>query len=241
MWVSGVHVLEEMLRNKHYLIEEIFYCRKDLSDLIEKARSLGVVVKQRGREELNRLIGYRRHQGVVLRIKHFPYVGIDEIMGYPVEELSPLLLLDGIEDPQNLGSILRSAAFFGVKGVVIPEHRSVSVTDAVVRVSAGAISMVSVVRVPNLVRTIDDLSGMGFVVVGLDAHAGRSIYETALVHPIALVVGSEHRGMRRLVRERCHHIVKIPSRGEMESLNASVATAIALAEVFRQNGGFPSG
>lgn len=235
MWVSGVHVLEELLRNRPDLVTEIVYCRKDISNLIEKAIYRGITVKEASREQLNRLTGHRQHQGVAIKIKSFPYDDFYEAIETRSEKLSPLVLLDGIEDPQNFGSILRSAAFFGSGGVVIPEHRSVSVTDAVIRVSAGAVSMVSVMRVPNLVRSMDVLSERGFTIVGLDAHAQKSIYELSLLHPIALVVGSEHKGMRRLVRERCHYIAKIPSGGNMESLNAAVATAVALAEVFRQN------
>lgn len=235
MWISGIHVLEELLKNRPDLVTEIVYCRRDISNLIEKAASRGVPVKEASREHLNKLTGHRRHQGVAIKIKNFPYVDFYEAVESRLEKLSPLVLLDGIEDPQNFGSILRSAAFFGSGGVVIPEHRSVSVTDAVIRVSAGAVSMVPVMRVPNLVRAMDVLSEKGFTIVGLDAHAQKSLYELSLLHPVALVVGSEHRGMRRLVREHCHHIAKIPSGGDMESLNAAVATAVALAEVLRQN------
>ncbi|MCX7823534.1 MAG: 23S rRNA (guanosine(2251)-2'-O)-methyltransferase RlmB [Syntrophobacterales bacterium] len=235
MWISGVHVLEEMLRNRPDLIIEILYCRKDISNLIERAISHGISVKDTSRETLNRIMGYRQHQGVAIKIKHFLYGDFSEIIEEPVKNLSPIVLLDGLEDPQNFGSILRSAAFFGVRVVVIPEHRSVSVTDAVIRVSAGAASMVSIVRVPNLVGAIRVLSERGFNIVGLDAHAERSIYDSSLLHPLALVVGNEHKGMRRLVREHCRQIVKIPPLGEMDSLNAAVATAVALAEVSRQN------
>lgn len=237
MWISGVHVLEELLKNSPQLIVEIVHCRKDevVRGLIAKARACSISVKELSREEINRLMGYRGHQGVALKIKSFPYADFDAATAKTALELSPIILLDGLEDPQNFGSILRISAFFGVKGVIIPEHRSVSVTDAVCRVSAGAVAMVPIMRVPNLVRAIDVLLDKGFTVIGLDAHADHSIYRLSLIHPIAIVVGSEHKGMRRLVRERCQKIVRIPSCGEMESLNAAVATAIALAEVFRQN------
>jgi 23S rRNA (guanosine2251-2'-O)-methyltransferase len=237
MWISGVHVLEELLKHSPQLIVEIVHCRRDalVIGLVDRARTYAISVREASREALNRLMGYRHHQGVAVKVKSFPYADFDELTDKPAEELSPLVLLDGIEDPSNFGSILRSAAFFGVKGVIIPEHRSVSVTDAVCRVSAGAVTMVSIVRVPNLVRAMDVLEDKGFAIVGLDAHAGDSIYDLSLSHPVALVVGSEHKGMRRLVREHCHRIARIPSCGEMESLNAAVATAIALAEVHRQN------
>jgi 23S rRNA (guanosine2251-2'-O)-methyltransferase len=237
MWISGVHVLEELLKNSPQLILEIVHCRKDevVKSIIAKARACSISVKESSREELNRLMGYRGHQGVALKVKSFPYADFDEATGKSAADLSPIVLLDGLEDPQNFGSILRSSAFFGVKGVIITEHRSVSVTDAVCRVSSGAVAMVPIMRVPNLVRAIDVLLDKGFTIIGLDAHADHSIYSSYLIHPIAIVVGSEHKGMRRLVRERCQKIVRIPSCGEMESLNAAVATAIALAEVFRQN------
>jgi 23S rRNA (guanosine2251-2'-O)-methyltransferase len=237
MWISGVHVVKEVFKNKPHLAVEVLFCRKDyaVTEIISQAKTFGISVKEVSREDLNRVVGYRRHQGIALKIKAFPYADFDDLMDQPAREISPLVLLDGIEDPQNFGSILRSAAFFKAGGVIIPEHRSVSVTDAVSRVSAGAISMLSVVRVPNLVNAMKILADKGFTIVGLDAHAELSIYDSILHHPVALVVGNEHRGMRRLVRERCHRIVKIPDGGEMESLNAAVATAVALAEVFRQN------
>ncbi|MEJ5299450.1 MAG: 23S rRNA (guanosine(2251)-2'-O)-methyltransferase RlmB [Thermodesulforhabdaceae bacterium] len=237
MWISGVHVVKEVLSKKPHLAIEVVFCRKDsaVMEIVDQARVCGLAVKELSRADLNQIVGYRQHQGIALKIKAFPYADFDDLLDQPPENISPLVLLDEIEDPQNFGSILRSAAFFGSGGIIIPEHRSVSVTDAVSRVSAGAISMVSVVRVPNLVRAMKALSDRGFTIVGLDAHAELSIYDSELLHPVALVVGNEHRGMRRLVREHCHRIVKIPARGEMESLNAAVATAVALAEVLRQN------
>ncbi len=237
MWISGVHPVEEVLRRRPNDVEAVVSCRREESirEIVELASLRAISVQQVSREALNQLVGYRQHQGVAARLRLFPYEELSAFLNTPGGVPSPLVLLDSLEDPQNLGAILRSAAFFGVRGVLIPAHRSVSITDAVSRVSAGALSMVTLVRVPNLVSAMDTLTEEGFTLVGLDAHAPRMLYGCPLDHPLAVVLGNEHRGMRRLVRERCHLLVSIPRVGEMESLNVAAAAAVAFAEVARRS------
>jgi 23S rRNA (guanosine2251-2'-O)-methyltransferase len=146
----------------------------------------------------------------------------------------PLIVLDCIQDPQNLGALLRSACFLGAKGIVLPADRSARVTAAVVKVAAGATSYLPIAQTTNLARALDAMKASGLWIVGLDVGGTQSIYEADLTLPLGLVVGNEQKGMRPLVRKHCDFLVQIPALGTIQSLNAATAGAVALAEVQRQ-------
>lgn len=205
-------------------------------ELLHLARQRGVVVQQVPRRKLDDLIGGARHQGVVARVSPYGYWELDDVLARLDGRPTPpfLLLLDGIEDPHNLGAILRTGDAVGVDAVIIPKRRSVGLTPTVVKVSTGAVEYVPVVRVNNLVRCIETLQQHGIWVVGSDAAAEQLYTEVAYDGPIALVIGGEGKGLSRLVREKVDFLVRLPMVGHVNSLNASVAAAVLMYEVLRQ-------
>ena len=201
------------------------------SEIREAAEARGVELMQRDRAELDRLTEGVRHQGVVAIAEDYPFRDLDELLeggSRPVV----LVALDQITDPQNLGAIIRSAVTLGLDGVIIQKHRAAGITASVVRASAGATEHASIARVTNLQRTLLALSEAGLEIVGLDAGGDTDIraLEPSRAGRV-LVVGSEGKGLRRMVRERCDTIVQIHQEGPMDSLNASVAAAIAMYEI----------
>ncbi len=206
-----------------------------MAEILILAKEKGVPVQNADRNRLDALSGGCRHQGVLAYVAAGEYVDLEEILG-GVTGSPLLLLLDEINDPHNLGAILRTAEAAGVHGVVIPRRRSAPLTPAVARVSAGAVEYVRVARVANMVQTMEALKGKGLWVVGADAGAQALYWEARLDGPLALVVGGEDKGLGRLVREKCDFLVKIPMMGKIGSLNASVAAALLLYEVRRQRG-----
>lgn len=171
------------------------------------------------------------HQGVMIEVESFKYESFDDL-----NDEKRLIILDQIEDPHNLGAIIRSAESFGFDGVVIPERRSASVTSTVYKTSAGAINNIKVYRVKNLTRSIKDLKDKGFWIYGLAGEADSSIDKADLTGKVGLVVGNEGSGISRLVRDNCDMLVNIPMLGRVNSLNASVAAGISMYELLRQNG-----
>lgn len=171
------------------------------------------------------------HQGVMIEVESFKYESLDDLTNE-----KRLVILDQIEDPHNLGAIIRSAESFGFDGVVIPERRSASVTSTVYKTSAGAINNIKVYRVKNLTRSIKDLKDKGFWIYGLAGEADSSIDKADLTGKVGLVVGNEGSGISRLVRDNCDMLVNIPMLGRVNSLNASVAAGISMYELLRQNG-----
>lgn len=171
------------------------------------------------------------HQGVMIEVESFKYESLDDL-----SDEKRLIILDQIEDPHNLGAIIRSAESFGFDGVVIPERRSASVTSTVYKTSAGAINNIIVYRVKNLTRSIKDLKDKGFWIYGLAGEADSSIDKADLTGKVGLVVGNEGSGISRLVRDNCDMLVNIPMLGRVNSLNASVAAGISMYELLRQNG-----
>ena len=165
------------------------------------------------------------HQGVMLEVESFKYATMDD-----VKDANRLIILDKIEDPHNLGAIIRSAESFGFDGVIIPERRSASVTSTVYKTSAGAINNIKVIRVTNLTRTIKDLKDMGFWIYGLAGEADSDISKADLKGKVTLVIGNEGEGISRLVRENCDMLINIPMLGKVNSLNASVAAGISMYE-----------
>ncbi|MDP2207941.1 MAG: 23S rRNA (guanosine(2251)-2'-O)-methyltransferase RlmB [Bacteroidota bacterium] len=176
------------------------------------------------------------NQGVAAIIEEKKFVDVDDILEIALtkEELPLILILDEIQDPQNLGAIIRTAECAGVHGVIIPKHNAAPVTSTVTKASAGAVEYVAMARVTNIAQTIDELKENGVWIVGTDSSADKKYTELDYKIPLALVVGSEGRGMRRLVKEKCDFLVKIPLFGKIESLNASVAAALLVYEVVRK-------
>jgi len=200
-------------------------------DVSEAAEARGIPIVNRDRGTLDRLSDGVRHQGVVALADDYEFCEVEEILAH-AKVPAALLALDEITDPQNLGAIIRSAVTLGLDGLMIPKHRAVGITTAVVRASAGATEHASIARVTNLQRELLSLAKAGMEVVGLDARADIDIRDLEpSTRGRVLVVGSEGKGLRRMVRERCDVVVHIRQVGAMDSLNASVAAAIAMYEI----------
>lgn len=199
------------------------------------ARRRGIPVQRVERDVLDRTAEGANHQGVVAFSAMKEYVHVEDLLDTGSETDPPLLvLLDEINDPRNLGAILRCADAVGASGVIIPGWRSASLTPAAAKASAGAVEYVPVARVTNLPRTIDYLKEQGLWVVGADAAAEKVYWDVDLKGPLALVIGGESKGLGRLVREKCDFLVRLPMAGRVGSLNAAVAAAVLLYEVLRQ-------
>jgi 23S rRNA (guanosine2251-2'-O)-methyltransferase len=210
-----------------------------LDEIVSLARKAHVPVHEVDRRELDKLGGETHHQGVAAEVSGYPYVDLPDLLEAARAAGQPpfLLLLDHIQDPQNLGSLLRSAEAVGVHGVVVPGRRATEVTPAAVRASAGAAEHVRVALVPNLVQAMERLKAEGVWLAGLEAEPEAQLYtEAALEGPLGLVVGSEGQGLARLVRDKCDFLIRLPQCGRVESLNAAVAGAVALYEARRQRG-----
>ena len=212
---------------------------KRLSEAIRRATSLSIPLRFEMRETLDRMAGGVPHQGLIAVVSEKPVLSLEGVLA-TAREPALVVVLDGVEDPRNLGAILRTAEAAGADGVLLPERHSAGLSETVGRASAGAMEHVRVARVGNLVQALDALKARGIWVVGFDA-AGTERWDAVdLSRPVALVLGGEGRGIRRLVREHCDHLVSIPHFGHVGSLNVSVAAGIALYEAVRQRGAVPS-
>ncbi|NPV44202.1 MAG: 23S rRNA (guanosine(2251)-2'-O)-methyltransferase RlmB [Firmicutes bacterium] len=199
------------------------------------AKERGIPLQEIDKKDMDSMSKTYGHQGVIALISEYKYYEVDEILDIAREkgDLPFIVILDKIEDPHNLGSIIRTSNAAGVHGVVIPRRRSVSVTPVVAKSSAGAVEYVPVAREVNLSRTVDMLKEKGLWIAGADME-GASIYELDLTGPLALVIGSEGKGISRLLKEKCDFLVSIPMVGRITSLNAATAGAIIIYEIFRQ-------
>jgi len=207
-----------------------------VADLRREASRHGVVVKAVPPDYLKRRAGTEAHQGVVAVASEWSYVPLEEILRRAKAADMPALvvILQGVQDPQNLGSIIRTAEALGVHGIVIPKRRAVGVTPAVTKASAGATEHMPIAVVTNVARTLSCLKDAGLWIVGAEAGARPMTWEIDLTVPLGLVLGSEGKGISRLVREMCDFLVEIPMGGKVNSLNVSVAAGIVLYEVIRQ-------
>jgi 23S rRNA (guanosine2251-2'-O)-methyltransferase len=207
-----------------------------LAELERALAARGIALERVGRAELDRASDGGVHQGIVVEVAAAPEFSIGDFEALVVERGRKLrlLVLDGVEDPRNLGACLRTADAAGVDAVVVPKDHSAKLTAAAVKTSTGAAETVPVFRAPNLARALAWIKEAGVWVVGADAAAPRSLYQTKLATPVALVLGGEGRGVRRLTRDLCDELVHIPMAGSVESLNVSVATGIVLFELLRQ-------
>ncbi len=202
--------------------------------ILGKARELGIVIKEVDRRKLDAMCGGANHQGIAARASAIEYAQVDDILEKAGQagEKPFIIILDGIEDPHNLGAIIRSADASGAHGVIIPKRRGASLTYAVGKASAGAVEYVPVARVSNLAQTIDELKSKGLWIYGADMDGSRwdSVDYSG---PVALVISNEGKGISRLVREKCDFIVSLPMKGKINSLNASVAAGILMYEVIK--------
>jgi 23S rRNA (guanosine2251-2'-O)-methyltransferase len=217
------------------LVAEGVQERGHLSDAIRLAQQRSIPIQRVKREMLDRMTD--SHQGLVAEVDEYPYVEIDDMLDLAKQRDEPplILLLDVIQNPQNLGTLLRTAEAVGAHGVIIPQRRGVEVTQAVVNASSGASEHVLVARVVNLVAALTELKEREIWITGLDnLPEARPLDQADLRGAIGLVVGNEGEGMRRLVRESCDFLVKLPMRGQVDSLNAAVAGSIVLYEILRQ-------
>ncbi|HJR44193.1 MAG TPA: 23S rRNA (guanosine(2251)-2'-O)-methyltransferase RlmB [Actinomycetota bacterium] len=202
-----------------------------LTEIRKRAEEASIPVKVVPRTEIDRLAEGENHQGVVAVTGRFRYAALEDLFG----DTSCLVFLDGVTDPHNLGSLIRTAECCGFDGVVIPTHRSVAVTPTVRRVAAGAAEVLPVARVTNLGRGLDQARTAGLWIVGLDGEASDDIWSSQLLEaPVGIVLGAEGRGLSRSVRDHCDALVRIPQSGRIGSLNVGVAGAVAMFEVARR-------
>ncbi|HEY9130158.1 MAG TPA: 23S rRNA (guanosine(2251)-2'-O)-methyltransferase RlmB [Dyella sp.] len=241
-WIAGINPVEGALNNDAERVRELLVENGQrnarVQALVERARALKIAVHHRPREQLDKLAGEARHQGVLARYEPPPMAGEADLPALLEQagERTLVLVLDGVTDPHNLGACLRSAAAAQATAVIVPKDRAVGLTPVVRRASAGGADRVPLIAVTNLARTLRVLKDAGVWITGLDGDTETSIYDVDLKGPVALVMGSEGEGMRRLTRETCDFVAKIPMPGGMESLNVSVATGIVLFEALRQRG-----
>jgi len=215
---------------------------KEVYELLKLAKSKGIVTVESDKTKLDKMITgenekLKNSQGIVASVTDYEYYEIEDILecANSKGEKPFVVVLDKIEDPHNLGAIIRSAECMGVHGIIIQKRNACQVTDIVEKTAAGAVNYMKIARVTNITRAIEDLKKAGLWIYGLDMEGATTIYETDLTGSVGIVVGNEGEGLSRLVKESCDGIIKIPMVGKTESLNASVSTAITIYEIARQN------
>ena len=237
-WIVGINPVEGAVANDPSRVHEVLVEQGNrnarVAALVEEAKRLGVRVHVRSRAMLDKVAGHARHQGVVASYEVPATKSEHDLAALLEADDALLLVLDGVTDPHNLGACLRSAAAAGASAVIVPKDRAVGITPVVRRASAGAVDRVPLIEVANLARSLRELKDAGVWLTGLAGEAEASLYDVDLTGKTALVMGGEGEGMRRLTREACDHLAQIPMPGQMESLNVSVATGVALFEAVRQ-------
>ncbi len=232
--ICGVHAVFEALSSGQ-IIERIHLSRDahagKLKDILALARRQDVPVRREDRTTIDRLAQGTVHQGVIAIAGEAKYGSFDDLFR---KDRPLIVVLDGVEDPHNLGAVIRTAEAAGASGIVVPERHSAPLSPTVIKASAGASAHIPTVRVTNLVRAIDQMKERGLWIIGVDPEGKQPWTGYDYRGPVALVLGGEHRGLRRLVRERCDILVRLPMLGKIESLNISVAAAVVLYEVVRQ-------
>ena len=235
-YVYGIHAVKRLLQQSAKdCVELICADRRNprLLELVDLARKAGVDVRFDTREELTRLCGSDKHQGCLLHtVESSPMLDFKQCLDN-INPQSLLLVLDGVQDPHNLGACLRNADACGVDAVLIPRDRAVKVNATVRKVAAGGAETVPVIEVTNIARSLKELKQAGVWIYGTSDRAESSLYDHDYRGPVALVMGGEGSGMRRLTMESCDHLVKLPMHGQVESLNVSVATGVCLYEILR--------
>jgi 23S rRNA (guanosine2251-2'-O)-methyltransferase len=239
--IFGVNPVLETLRARPDQIEKLYVVEGALKErlageLLNRAKEAGVKIERVDRERLAKLAEGEVHQGVVAEVREFEYVGLDALIARSKKTAHAglIVLLDGIQDPHNLGAIIRSAHAFGAHGIVIMKDRAAGVTGVVVKASAGAVVHTPIARVVNLSRTLEELKEAGFWSVAAEPTSSQDVWSAKLDGPLALVVGAEGAGVRQGVLGHCDFRVRIPMLGQVDSLNASVSAGILLYEIARQ-------
>ncbi|AQR78537.1 23S rRNA (guanosine(2251)-2'-O)-methyltransferase RlmB [Paenibacillus larvae] len=238
-FIGGKHSVLEALRsgrtiNKIWIAENAG--KQQAGSVLSEAKKHGIIVQTVDRRKLDQMAEGIQHQGIVAQVAAYEYASVEDILNKATQKGEDpfILILDEIEDPHNLGSILRTADCTGVHGVIIPKRRSAGLTATVSKTSAGAVEYVPVARVTNLAQTIEQLKEKGIWVAGTDVNQAEDVYRSNFRMPIALVIGNENKGVGRLVKEKCDFLVKLPMHGQINSLNASVAAGVLMYEVARQ-------
>ncbi|MGE5807856.1 MAG: 23S rRNA (guanosine(2251)-2'-O)-methyltransferase RlmB [Nitrospirota bacterium] len=238
--IFGINPVAEALRSgrpmQRILIAEQRKAGREVHEIVRLAKERGVEVRWAPREALNREAPNASHQGIIAIVSATQYSILDDVLKIPAQrgEAALFLILDGVEDPRNLGAILRTAETAGVHGVIVPERRAAGLTETVAKAAAGALEYVPVVKVVNLVNTIEELKKNGIWTAAAEAGGGDVYWDADFVRPTALVLGGEDKGVRRLVKEHCDYLVSLPLMGHINSLNVSVAAGALLYEVIRQ-------
>lgn len=237
----GIHSIEAVLNNEPERILEIFALKgrddERMNKVIGLARRHGVSVSFVGKNKLEDRAGEESHQGIIANVRAARVkteADLDEILNSTDQPF--LLILDGVTDPHNLGACIRSADAAGVHAVIVPKDNAASLTPVVRKVACGAAETMPLIQVTNLARTMREVQERGIWIYGTAGEASQPLYDTKLTGPIAIVMGAEGSGMRRLTREHCDHLVSLPMAGSVSSLNVSVTTGICLFEVVRQRG-----
>jgi len=235
-WLTGFHAVEEALAAGRAL-DRIVIARgrhgERVEAVVQLARSKSVPVRFEDRLQIDRLAGTREHQGIAALAAAKPALELEDLLAAKTPQ-GLLVLLDGIEDPHNLGAIVRTALAAGANGVVIPERRAAGLTDTVERASAGALAHLPVARVKNLVRAMEEMKEAGYWLIGLDERAEKKYTEADFSGQVGIVLGGEGEGLHELTGKRCDFLVSIPASGPVRSLNVSVAAGVVLFEVVRQ-------
>lgn len=237
-WIIGKNPVLEALRaerdiNKIWIAEGSN--KGQMQQVIGLAKQAGVIVQYVPKQKLDHTVS-GNHQGVAASVAAYQYAEIEDLFNKAAEKNEDpfFLILDEIEDPHNLGSILRTADAAGVHGVIIPKRRAVGLTAAVARASTGAIEHVPVARVTNLARTMEELKEKGIWIIGTDAKGKQDFRQMDAKMPLAIVIGSEGKGIGRLISEKCDFLIRLPMVGKVTSLNASVAASLLMYEVYRK-------
>lgn len=241
MYIFGRNPVLELLksdRSVNKILVSKGNQKKIIRDIIDLTKEKKIPLQQVEKEKLDKLVPGEKHQGVVALVAATDYVDWEDILKVAQEkgEEPFIIILDGIEDPHNLGAVLRTVDAVGAHGVIIPKRRAVPLTEGVAKAAAGAVEYVPVARVPNINQVIGLLKEKGCWVVGAEME-GTSLYKQDLKGPIVLVIGSEGKGLSRLVKENCDFLVSLPMNGQINSLNASVAAGILMYEILRQRTG----
>ena len=237
--IEGRNPVAEALKNGRN-IDKIYVKKGEphgsIIPILRMAREKGIVISQTDARRLDEMSQTGAHQGIIAQCAAAEYVSVDDILKIAEEKGEPpfIIILDRINDPRNLGSVIRTANCAGAHGVIISKHDSVSLTASCAKASAGALEYTPVARVTSLAKTIDELKKKNIWVTGADASGDKELYDADLKGAVAIVIGSEGEGISRLVLEKCDFIVKIPMKGNVNSLNASVAAALFIYEAVRQ-------
>lgn len=237
--VEGRNAVIEILKSDK-TIESIYVSKGNISGsintIIKMAKEKGVIIKEVDRKKLDSMSNTNAHQGVIAVTTPFEYSTINEILQYAKEKSEDpfIIILDELEDPHNMGAIIRTAEVCGVHGIIIPKRRNVGITPIVYKTSVGAVEYMKIAKVTNLNACIEELKEKGIWIYGADMHGREYCYQTNLRGPIGLVIGSEGRGISKGTKEKCDALIKIPMAGQINSLNASIAAAIVMYETLKQ-------